>query len=90
MCLNIDKNNKNNNFRHFCCTMKGLLLVQKSRKLNSKTFFSRKKLSIITLIEEIKPIVLEEYEIEKGNKPKLVPFFGTFGLSKYRRKDEVI
>ena len=41
-------------------------------------------------LEQIKPVVTVNFEIEDGDKSKLLAFFGTFGLSTLRTKTQSI
>ena len=80
----INETCKHRNFRPI---MKILLLVQKSGNFNSNTSLQL-KLSIKTLIEEVKSIVIEEYEAENWDVSKRISFVGHFGLSKFRKNDQ--
>ena len=64
--------------------MKTLLFVHKSRNLIRKPFY-RYKLSIHTLMEEVKPVV--EKQSENWDTSKLISVFGIFELSRFRGKD---
>ena len=57
------ENNKDSfTFRHFRPIMKILLLEQKSEEFQFEDASTDTKLIIITLMEEVKPTVMEKYE----------------------------
>ena len=51
--------------------------------------FTDKKLLINTLMEQVKPIVMEKWNFKYRDMSKLLSFFGYFGLWELRRKDKI-
>ena len=47
-----------------------------------------RKLPVTTLLEGVKPEVMEEQEFENSEISKLLSFFGLFGLIEFLRHDQ--
>ena len=65
-----------------------LLIVQKQKKMQKEESSTDRNLSIITLMEEVKPKVMKKSEIEHKEMSKSLSLFGNFVLSIFRRKDQ--
>ena len=48
---------------------------------STQNSLKNRKFSIAMLVEDIKPVVTEEYKFEYREKSKLLAILGTFGLS---------